>query len=70
MHIPNIKDKCVLESGFKFSIKHALTDDDTFEIVCEQANIIKQLSSLRKILKDKQQIETLLAKVNKHMTID
>lgn len=70
MHEPSVKDKCTLQSGLSFSINEAIKNKETLELVCDEPNIIKQLSYLRKTIKNKDQIEALLSKVDKVMNVE
>lgn len=68
MHVPNVKDKCTLSNGYKFSISDVMNNSESFEKLCSEPNIIEHLSHLRKFAKDKQAIENLLTKAAKYLS--
>lgn len=64
---PNVKDKCTLSTGYKFSISEVLSNKDSFERLASEPNIIEHLSQLRKFSKDKNKTEDLLTKIHKYL---
>lgn len=67
MHDPKIKDKCTLSTGYQFSIGNVMKNNEQFELLCCEPDIITHLSHLRKYAKDKQAIENLLTKVHRYL---